>query len=307
MACFYPLAAYQTAAGEIIFSDRGDCRPLNLPCGQCIGCRLDKSRTWAMRCVHEASLHDDNCFITLTYSDDNMPFDAGLRHRDYQLFMKRLREKYAPRTIKFFQCGEYGDRNNRPHYHAILFNHNFDDWVYLFDSPSGSPVYTSPTLESLWKIGFVTIGTVTFESAAYIARYCLKKLNGKLAEVINERTGLKHYERVNWVTGEITDVVPEYSTMSRGGRRGRGIGYDWLIKHRSDVYPKDFTTVRNIRMRPPKYYDQLLKHIDVNMYDDIKGGRAKLIQTLAPDNTEQRLAAREEVKVAQFNQLKRSL
>lgn len=100
MTCFFPLDAYQTVSGSIVFSDVGhDCRPLKLPCGQCIGCRLDRSRQWAMRCVHEASLHDDNCFITLTYNDENIPFDASLRHRDYQLFMKRLRFKYSKKKF----------------------------------------------------------------------------------------------------------------------------------------------------------------------------------------------------------------
>ena len=201
--------------GLIQFHDDGSGRSLELPCGQCIGCRLERSRQWAMRCVHEASMHDDNCFITLTYNPENLPPDCGLIKSDFQKFMKRYRRAFPGKEIRFYHCGEYGDANNRPHYHAVIFGHNFDDWMYLFDSPSGEPIYTSPTLERIWGHGFVTVGSVTFESAAYVARYVMKKINGPLKEKIDEKTDLKHYERVNAFTGEIIEVMPEYSTMSR--------------------------------------------------------------------------------------------
>lgn len=313
MACFHPLQAYRTDNGEILFHDTGRGRPMELPCGQCIGCRLERSRQWAMRCVHEASMHENNCFITLTYDDLKLPMGhpaittGSLFKRDFQLFMKRYRRRFPNNKIRFYQCGEYGDRNNRPHYHAIIFGHNFDDWVYLFDSPGGEPIFTSPTLESIWGFGFVTVGTVTFESAGYVARYCMKKVNGKLAEQIDEKTDLKHYERINAFTGEIHEVLPEYSTMSRGGRSGHGIGYDWISRYTLDCYPKDFTTIRGVRMRPPKYYDRYLESIDPDMYDDIKAGRELKMLDMADDNTELRLSSREIVKAAQFKQLKRSL
>ncbi|AXL14468.1 replication initiator protein [Microviridae sp.] len=311
MACFHPLQAYRLDDGQILFHDKGHGRPMELPCGQCIGCRLERSRQWAMRCVHEASMHDNNCFITLTYNPENLPPDGGLIKKDFQKFMKRLRKFYTGKKIRFYHCGEYGDQNNRPHYHAILFNHNFDDWNYLFDSPSGEPIYTSPILEKIWGHGFVTVGTVTFESAGYVARYCMKKINGKLKDVINEETDLKPYERINSFTGEITEVIPEYSTMSRGGHlsdgtNARGIGYGWIKRYTLDCYPKDFTTVRGIRMQPPKYYDKYLESIDPYMYDDIKSGRQLSLNT-SVENTVSRLAQREKVKMAQFKQLKRSL
>lgn len=307
MACFHPLQAYKTPGGLILFHDKGEGRPIELPCGQCIGCRLERSRQWAMRMVHEASLHDDNCFITLTYNPENLPPDGGLIKRDFKNFMKRLRKQYSHKRIKFYHCGEYGDKNNRPHYHAILFGHNFDDWVYLFDSPGGEHIYTSPKLEKIWQYGFVTIGTVTFESAGYVARYCMKKINGKQADKINEETGLKHYERINSFTGEVIEVLPEYATMSRGGRYGRGIAHDWISRYSRDVYPKDFTTIRGARMRPSRYYDKYIEEIDPCLYDDIKAGRELKMLEMADENTELRLEAREKVKVAQFNQLVRSL
>lgn len=275
-----------------------------LPCGQCIGCRLERSRQWAMRCIHEAQLHKDNCFITLTYDAENLPPDCGLVKKDFQNFMKRLRKRFPKKKIKFYQCGEYGDRNNRPHYHAILFGHNFNDWLYLFDSPSGEPIYTSPTLEAIWNNGFVTIGTVTFESAGYVARYCLKKINGQQKDIIDETTGLKHYERINSFTGEIVEVLPEYSTMSRGGRTGRGIAHDWIKRYRQDCYPKDYTTIRGVRMRPAKYYDKYIQSIDPQLYDDIKAAR-NYEADISLDNSESRLSQRKKCVEAQNKNLKR--
>lgn len=150
------------------------------------------------------------------------------------------------------------------------------------------------------------MGTVTFESAAYIARYVTKKLNGPLAQQINKKTGLKHYERINTFTGEITEVLPEYSTMSTGRGDNRGIGYKWIKRYASDVYPKDFTTINGMRVSPPKYYDKYLNSIDPDLYDDIKAGRM-LTAYNSTDNTVERLKAKESVKKAQFTQLKRSL
>ena len=203
-------------------------------------------------------------------------------------------------------CGEYGDAGNRPHYHAILFGWNPNDWMYLFDSPSGEPIYTSEIIEKVWGQGFVTIGSVSFESAAYVARYCMKKITGKKADEIDTQTGLKHYERFNQYTGEIHQILPEYSAMSNGGHRGHGIGYGWISKYTRDVYPKDFTTVRGVKMRPPRYYDKYINSIDADMYDDIKAGRL-LKGYQNEDNTPERLKVREAVKKAQFNQLKRQL
>jgi len=286
------------------YSDGGS--ELLLPCGQCLGCRLERSRQWAMRCVHEAQLHSDNCFITLTYNPENLPPDCGLIKRDFQLFMKRLRSRYPEKKIKFFQCGEYGDKSNRPHYHAILFGFNFPDWMYLFDSPSGEPIYTSPILESIWSLGFVTVGTVTFESAGYVARYCLKKLNGKALDIIDNETGLKPYERINSFTGEISPVLPEFSLMSRGGRSGHGIAHDWIEKYTNDCYPKDYTTIRGLRMRPAKYYDKYIGSIEPEMYDDIKAGR-NYLASMSLDNSESRLSQRKKCAEAHNKQLDRIL
>lgn len=303
MACFKPLQAYRLGSGDIVFHDRGDGRSIELPCGQCIGCRLEKSRTWALRIMNEAQMHEENSFITLTYAPEFLPPDCGLRKRDLQLFFKRLRKFYSHKKIRFYACGEYGDTTNRPHYHAILFNHQFNDLQYLFNSDSGSPVYTSEELSKIWGKGFVTVGECTFESAAYCARYVVKKINGDMADIINEETGLKHYERINAFTGEVCKVLPEFSTMSRRP----GIGRDWISTYTSDVYPKDFTTVRGHKVRPPRYYDDYLKQTNSELYDQIKAIRELNAYNSSDENTESRLSQREKVKEAQNSKLKRSI
>lgn len=326
MPCYHPLKAFRNVeSGDIQFHDKGDCREITLPCGQCTGCRLERSRQWAMRCVNEASLHKDNCFITLTYNPENLPEDTGLRLKDFQNFMKKLRNIYVPKnpydkdtdksrydafqekhSIRFYHCGEYGDENKRPHYHAILFNHNFPDWVYLRTNSNGSDIYTSPTLEKIWGKGFVQIGTVTFESAAYIARYIMKKINGKFRDKEDPETGLKPYERYKVDKDgvyEKVEVDPEYTTMSRRP----GIGKKWFDKYHKDCYPKDFTMIRNIRCKPPKYYDSLLREHHEELYDDIKAQRELKALEQHEENSPERLKAKEAVKEAQLKQLKRSL
>lgn len=263
--------------------------PVTVPCGQCIGCRLERSRQWAMRCVHEASLYTQNCFITLTYRQDNLPEDFGLRKEHFQKFMKRLRRKYPDQKIRYFHCGEYGDKNLRPHYHACLFNFDFDDKV-LFSTRDNIPLYTSNSLSDLWPDGFSTVGAVTFESAAYVARYITKKITGDKAE--------KAYRRVDPVTGEEYRVIPEYTTMSRRP----GIGHAWYKQFKDDCYPSDYLILRGKKMQPPKYYDGLYEHID-----EIKTDRKKRAKKHEAENTTERLLVREKVKLQQIKSLKRQL
>ena len=132
--------------------------------------------------MHEAQMHENNCFITLTINPEELEKRKNkwsLDHREFQLFMKRLRKKYG--EVRFYMCGEYGEENKRPHYHACLFGVEFED-KELHRVRRGIPLYKSETLNKLWKLGFCTIGDVTFESAAYVARYIMKKVTGEKAE-----------------------------------------------------------------------------------------------------------------------------
>lgn len=192
MPCYSPLEAWRPvkstrSKNPFIFSYHPEkCSSvspdLTLPCGQCIGCRLERSRQWAVRCVHEASLHKRNCFITLTYNNDHLPEDRGLHYDHFQLFMKRLRKKYGE-GIRFYMCGEYGEKLGRPHFHACLFNHDFSDKTPWKTTETGFKLFRSKELEELWPYGYSSVGAVSFESAAYVARYIMKKVNGEAAEM----------------------------------------------------------------------------------------------------------------------------
>lgn len=218
-------------------------------------------------------MHEFNCFITLTYSDENLPLDRSLSKRDFQLFMKRLRKSIAPLKVRFFAGGEYGDLNARPHYHALLFGYDFPDKKFHKHS-AGKPLYTSQALEKLWPNGFALIGDVTFESAAYVASYCHKKLTGTMAAL---------YNHVDAETGEIIGITPEFGLQSRRP----GIGSTWFEKYGNDVYPRDQVIARESPQRPPRYYDKLLSKT--------KGGEAVL--------SDLRVKRREKVNSCNFDEL----
>lgn len=286
-------------------SDGFEDMPVDVPCGQCIGCRLERSRQWAVRCEHEASLYSDNCFLTLTFNDDNLPDSNSISVRDVQLFMKRLRKKFKgldaverdgkiTYPIRFFACGEYGDKNARPHYHVCLFNFDFSDKV-LYRVDNNNRLYTSNDLMTLWPYGFSIVGALTFQSAAYVARYITKKVTGDVAD--------DHYSYVNNDTGEIFDRVSEFVTMSRRP----GIGSDWYDKYKDDVFMSDTVIVNGVKCRPPSYYSVQLEKTDTKSYNLIKRRRATRASIYSEDNTPDRLKVREKVQSARMAMLPRRL
>ncbi len=208
--------------------------------------------------------------------------------------MKKLRKKYGS-GIRFFACGEYGGKSNRPHYHAILFNHDFRDKKLWKNNGQGDPVFTSESLECLWGLGFTTTAGVSFQSAAYVSRYIMKKVTGDQAD--------DHYQWMNPETGELLPITPEFVTMSRRP----GIGRDWYEKYKGDAYPDDFLIVDGKRMRPPQYYDRLLDQEDARELQKIKGGRKRKAKIHSEDNTPERRKVREEVKESQISKLGREL
>jgi hypothetical protein len=297
MGCFKPLKAHRLDDGAISFSARsGEGDALQLPCGQCIGCRIDRSKMWAVRCMHEASLYEDNAFITLTYSDEHLPENGNLDYTHFQKFMKRLRKRFKRCRIRFYMCGEYGDLNWRPHFHAILFNFNFDDLTVWKKTGSGSVIYRSAALEELWPFGHSSVGDVTLQSAGYVARYVMKKINGDRAK--------SHYERFNDETGEITVLTPEFNRMSLKP----GIAQGWFDKFYSDVYPNDAVVLEGgQRMRPPKFYD--LKYDALEPYEFEAVQQARIMRALerSSESTPERLAVKEEVLRSKTQKLYRSL
>lgn len=306
MTCYHPLKAYRsktlTVNGkrQLVWNQKDSTGDVTeIACGQCMGCRLERSKQWAVRISHEASLYEKNCFITLTYSPEHLPSPPSLCVRDFQLFLKRLRKKYGPK-IRFFHCGEYGEQLGRPHYHACLLNFDFPDKYHFRNNGRSDQIYRSPTLEELWGKGHCEIGAVTFESAAYVARYVTKKITGPQAA--------KHYLRVDTDTGEIYQLKPEYTTMSRRP----GIGQPWLEKFATDVYPHDSVTIRGgTKIRPPRYYNNRYEVMHPEKYAKIEKQRliknsSNIVDKLR-DNTRERLQAKETVHLRTVETLKRTM
>lgn len=298
MTCYYPLTGYRQDSGKLNFMPslrvRQGCMPLTVSCGQCIGCRLERSRQWAVRCMHEASLYDDNCFITLTFSPEHCPEDMSLDHTVFQNFMKRFRKRFGE-GIRYYMCGEYGEKFGRPHYHACIFNFDFAD-KQLFKVVNGHRLYISPALSELWPFGYSTIGSVTFESAAYVARYIMKKVTGDAAQ--------RHYLHFDRETGEIFGCrKPEYNQPSRRP----GIGRGWIEKFHSEVYPSDEVIVNGFPARPPRYYDGVYEALFPFEMEPIKFQRHCDALLHLDDNTPERLKVRERVKLAKIGLLKRNL
>lgn len=260
-----------------------------------MGCRIDRSQQWAVRCTHEASLYDHNTFITLTYNNENLPEDGSLQKRDWQLFMKRLRKYYSPKKIRFYMCGEYGTEYRRPHYHACLFNHWFDDQKLYKNNRTGDPLYTSEILTDIWGKGMTTHGPFTYATAAYVSRYIMKKRGGAEAAT--------HYCKMDQKTGEVYQIEPEFTLMSRMP----GIGQNWFDQFQSDVFPCDFVVVDGRKKKVPLFYTNQLKKDDETEYLKIRGRRVRAAEKHADNNTPERRKVREKVLEARTKNLKREL
>lgn len=298
MPCYHPLSAWRLPGGGPLFfgSKEPDylAQRIKIPCGQCVGCRLERSRQWAMRCIHEASLHEDNCFITLTYSDDRLPEGGTLVKKHFQDFMKRFRFRVDPVKLRFFHCGEYGEKYRRPHYHALIFGYDFPDKVFKRKTGQGHRVYTSELLSNDWSHGLCEIGAVTFESAAYCARYIMGKVTGDLAQ--------SYYEVVDG-DGVVTDLLPEYVTMSRRP----GIGRGWFDKFPTDVFPKDYIIVNGVKCRPPRFYDTVLKAVNEFQFLELKERRELRSLRHSENNSPDRLKVREEIALRKLKRLTRDV
>lgn len=304
MVCYSPLTAYQrvdrcnsNGKKAIVFGqppNRGQWKTVFLPCGQCIGCRLARSRDWAMRCVHESKLHDQNCYLTLTYDDDHVPYskitgEQTLVKKHLQDFMKRLRYYLGDIKIRFFACGEYGEITHRPHYHVILFGYDFSDKVFYKYSKDGLPYYASPMLNKIWSHGLCVVADVTFSSCAYVSRYITKKITGEASKDAYE------------------GITPEFVNMSRRP----GIGKDWFLKYSSDVYPYDEVIINDNgkyrKLSPPRYYDNLYAEIAPDDLEIIKNKRIEKAERKAWEICENgRLEAKEKYQKLKFKDFQRS-
>lgn len=316
------MKGYRLPNGGVTFVKRDSIGSfLDLPCGQCIGCRIDYSRDWAIRCMHEASTWKHNCFITLTYNDENLPPDGSLNPDDFQKFMKRFRKKYRgiePREdengkitypIRYFHCGEYGEKLGRPHYHALLFNFEFPDLI-PWKVRNGIQTYLSPSLERIWGKGWIEIGSATWQSAAYVARYMLKKHKGEGKDDFYTRPQTN--SAFDPDTGEILEtrhLLPEYTTMSRKPAIGR-YWYDRYGIH--DIWHVGQVVVRKpdggtFSARVPRYYQEILRVQDEAKFNAFKRRNIEKMQKRHNDNSFERLEAREICAQERTKQLPRNL
>lgn len=308
MTCYFPVKAYRsqvrnpdTGRYGITFNPHNaliEGGSFHVPCGRCTGCRIDRSQAWGIRCHHEAQMHPKNCFLTLTYDDQHVPQDYSVKLDHFQRFMKRLRKAY-PQKIRFFACGEYGDRFLRPHYHSVIFNLDFDDKKQT-TIRNGYPVYKSNQLNQIWQNGSAEIGTVTFKSSCYVARYVMKKIGGGEADA--------HYFRQSPIDGQHYRVAPEFCVQSKG------LGQAWFDKFKSDAFPSDFLIIDGRKVKPPRFYLKQLKEddrdrllADHNEKYRIQQSRREHGLAHKADNTKDRLAVREKVQIAKLNLLKRDL
>jgi len=289
MPCYHPITAYrskygrsETGAWPLVFNPKDGYldHMIKIPCGQCIGCKLERSRQWAIRCVHETQMHTENCFATFTKNDAHVK--SSLDKTDFQKFMKRLRKEIYPKKISYFHCGEYGENFEREHHHAILFGLDFEDKELIYDS-DGIKTYTSPQLEKLWGQGFVTIGDANWDTAAYVARYCTKKITGdKAADYYKGRQ-------------------PEYVTMSLKPAIGKG----WYERYKSDLYNHDMCVVNDGNIcKPAKYYDKLYD-VDNKLHLEVIKAKRRRAASTNPEGEAGRLIEKEKCTKLKFKKLRR--
>lgn len=237
MSCKYPITIY-TGKKSAAYPSGIPTYPMKnkqihtVPCGTCWNCRAYLAQQWTARITQEASLYKDNSFITLTYKTSKLPKGGTLVKDDFQNFLKRLRKNNPELNIRYYQCGEYGDKMGRAHYHAILFGVKFKDQKFWKTSKSGNKLYRSKILEKSWKLGHSYIGNVKYESIAYVARYAMKKITGEPAK--------DHYK----------GRLPEYTTMSL--KPAIGLPYYDINKH--SMFEKGTIPLNGRDISIPRFY-----------------------------------------------------
>lgn len=337
MTCYHPIQAWRSKQGYNRFTRRWPIvfkrnegyidKELKIPCGKCIGCRLEYSRQWAIRAYHESKTHQDNCFICLTYEDQNGKTPTSLVPEDLTKFFKRLRKHYPEKknetSIRYLACGEYGENFSRPHYHACLFGHDFTDREPIGKSSSGETVYTSDTLEGIWGFGIVSVQDFTWETAAYCARYIIEKMTGN--QMFTKREwemgpdGKPHqYRTVYQNSGEYYNGrTPEFVRMSRRP----GLGSKWYAQFKDDIYNYDECIIRKgVKARAPRFYDKMFEgesrfygpgnrnELNLKMIDEFDLFKHRReIRVNKTEQTSDRLAVREKIKLQKIKKLNRSL
>lgn len=262
MPCYRPVTVFKDPdGGPISFHEKKDHREIQIPCGKCIGCRIEIVDGWAFRCMAEASLHKDNHFVTLTYDDDNLPIDESLDHRHWQLFAKRVRKSLGP--FRFFMCGEYGENNTlRPHYHGLLFGLDIPDLVKSNSVYAKRDTFKSSTVSGCWGKGDVIIGTVTHESARYCAQYATKRVSKEL-----------EVERYSHITrfGEFVVRKQMYGKMSLKP----GIGAEWFDRYWKDCANHGAVFQNQYKKKVPRYFNKLMEDLHPEEFEQMQFTRTQ--------------------------------
>ncbi|AXL15438.1 replication initiator protein [Microviridae sp.] len=304
MACHHPIPAYLDTQGNVVFTSRreslGRFGLMQLRCGICRGCKADHARDWAIRCYHEAQLHESSCFINPTYRDTHLPPHGSLSPRDLQLFFKRLRKAVAPVKIRYFACGEYGTKKGRPHYHVCLFGWRPAEKIIVGKSEKGHYQYSDSTLEKAWGLGHITWTEFDSGCARYTAHYTADKLKSFKKDEIDEKTGLRPYEILDETTGEIQALCPEFQRESRRP----GLGMPWLERFWQEVFPADSVVMDGREYPPPRAYFHWLKENQPEMYAIVSDKRRQALKDI-PYETGVRVMQRNIARSAKLAQLER--
>lgn len=331
MACYHPRRVFLGSDRRPDYRWRADLFPefngdqVNLPCRRCLGCRTREAREWTLRAFHEGLCHTttwrdpvdgttatvpNSVVVTLTYAPEHLPPDGALRHRDFQLFMARLRKRRGP-DVRYFMCGEYGGKTLRPHFHAILYGVDFED-TYEEVSLDGQVNRMSVELDETWKLGRATLDSLSFQAAGYVAGYVAKKAAD---------TYLGPWrDYVDQVTGEVESrpIQPEYRKMSRGrktkpGEHPRGgLGHDYVMppgrpSRLPDLYATDSVAVGPWRFPMPRYYDLLLRRYRPDLVPAVTERRISGAVEAAEEWTPERASAAELVALAALQSRRDSL
>lgn len=281
---------------------------VQVPCGKCIGCKLDHASMWQTRIMMEAKEWKSCYHITLTYNNKHLRRKYGLNQlckKDLQDFLKRLRyyfegheEWVNPKTgeyekpIRYYACGEYGNEGTRasnggnPHYHIAMFNLKLDDLKLYKLNKHGDPIFKSKKLQSIWGLGFCTIEELNFETAGYVARYVQKKAGIKPKEReytgervkewrIDERNGQPYEHIIKKQRIKKGLQVEEFQTMSRAV----GIGRKYWEENKEKIKRNNGILMKIkdiVKIKPlPKYYKKLWEQEDWEEYYTWKYERTK--------------------------------
>lgn len=210
-----------------IYTSSSHLEYIEVPCGRCLACRIQRTREWTARLIQESDSWASTVFLTLTYDDAHLPADGGLHKDDLQKFFKRLRRDlaYEDRKIRYYACGEYGDRGFRPHYHAIVFGLSLTD--------SDKQIVMDNWLLCDWSVPGIrkgSFGTATYDSFSYVTGYIQKKYTGELGK---QRYGL---------------LTPPFQVCSQG------LGKEFALANKQQILEDKFVRCHGVKQNIPRYY-----------------------------------------------------